>query len=95
MRVIRQQWVDKSQARTRRRAGRGRYSLPVPCDVSFVKELMDKKFIAAELLKIAKHIVATCMEHYCHKCGNAWFDNEPRGRCPECGSGDVVHSFDE
>ena len=38
---------------------------------------------------------AACMEHICNECDAVWFDNEKAGKCPECGSNDVMHLFDE
>lgn len=37
----------------------------------------------------------SCITHACHDCGKQWFDNKPRGVCPQCGSTKVAHSFDE
>lgn len=36
-----------------------------------------------------------CMEHKCRNCGNGWFDNSARAPCPQCGSINVAHYFDE
>ena len=35
------------------------------------------------------------MTHWCHDCTTEWFDNYPRGLCPNCESNNVSHSFDE
>ena len=36
-----------------------------------------------------------CMSHVCTECDHEWFDNERGGQCPECGSFQVQHLFDE
>ena len=45
--------------------------------------------------QILKEFHMACMIHICNDCEHDWFDNIPRGSCPECGSSDVIHIFDE
>lgn len=35
------------------------------------------------------------MEHHCRSCDETWFDNDPKGQCPKCGSDDVQDFWDE
>jgi hypothetical protein len=35
------------------------------------------------------------MEHVCRECDEQWFDNKARPPCPNCGSYDAAHYFDE
>jgi hypothetical protein len=36
-----------------------------------------------------------CMSHDCRICKAMWFDNQPSGECPKCGSYEVSSFFDE
>lgn len=36
-----------------------------------------------------------CMTHNCRACKEEWFDNSSGGKCPKCGSTDVMHDWDE
>ncbi len=36
-----------------------------------------------------------CMEHVCHGCGHVWINNEVKQTCPQCGTFNVSHYFDE
>ena len=35
------------------------------------------------------------MEHTCFRCKHTWWDHEMHPTCWQCGSGDVVDSWDE
>jgi rubrerythrin len=42
-----------------------------------------------------KETIMACMEHNCSVCKEMWFDNQPSGTCPKCGSYEVSSFFDE